>query len=182
MNKLFRIKPLEKKSVEAFYDVYETLEDGSVRGWTVTETYRWGQGFREMYDKVYDTELDRVRCDPVIGWGCELDDLCGVWFEFDDTFTDEEKAEIEQSWEDGGAGWLYDGDHNWLVEDDAVYILGPVQIDIVSEESYNEVLQSNIKPVVFEPSDRWPFDDVTFEEEEAFKEIERRQPKGISDE
>ena len=44
---LYRIKPADKKSVEAFYDVYKKMPDGTIRGWSVTELYRWGQGFVE---------------------------------------------------------------------------------------------------------------------------------------
>lgn len=188
MNKLFRITPLEKKSVEAYYEVYETLNDGSTRGWAVTETYRFGQGFREFDDEVYDTELDRVRCDPNVGWGAELDDLCGAWFEFDDSYTDDEREEIERLWNEGegngiaGAGWLYDGDHQWEIEDEAIYILGPVQIDVVDGDNCHE-LQVNIKPVETGPASvasKWL--EPTFEEEEAFQDIERKQHRSREDE
>jgi hypothetical protein len=147
--KLYRITPLEKKSVEYFVDVYEELADGTIRGFDVTEIYRWGQGFRELDHEVYSTEVDRVHCDPQVGWGCELDDLCGVYVNFTDGFTEEEKAEIEARCrgeledEDGrwGTAWIYDGDHNWQIEDNCVYILGPVKIDIVNEEVYNEIVE-----------------------------------------
>jgi hypothetical protein len=39
---LYRIKPQHKKSVEALYDFVDNN-----RRWSVTETYRWGQGFVE---------------------------------------------------------------------------------------------------------------------------------------
>jgi hypothetical protein len=52
--KLYRITPLEKKSVIAFYDVFERLADGNTRGWTVEETWRWGQGFRELDEEVWE--------------------------------------------------------------------------------------------------------------------------------
>ena len=89
---LYRIKPADKKSVEAFYDVYKKMPDGTIRGWSVTELYRWGQGFVEDESELPFSD-DRYHCvDPTIGWGCELDDLCAVDFEFDESFTDEEKA------------------------------------------------------------------------------------------
>ena len=165
MAKLYRITPLEKKSVEYFVDVFERKEDGSIRGFQVTETWRWGQGFREEDDPVYDTEMDRVHCRPNVGWGCELDDLCGIWVEFDDDFTDEEKEEIEailrwdQEDEDGrcGTAWLYDGDHNWEIEDDHVAILGPVKIDLVDEDAYNETIEENVSPTPLTSSTDWPF-------------------------
>ena len=91
---LYRIKPVDKKSVEAFYDVYKKMPDGTIRGWNVTEMYRWGQGFVEDESELPFSD-DRYHCvDPTIGWGCELEDLCAVDFEFDDSFTEEEKEEM----------------------------------------------------------------------------------------
>lgn len=165
MANLFRITPLEKKNIEFFVDVYEELSDGTVRGFDVTEVYRWGQGFREEDDEVYSSETDRVRCDPQVGWGCELDDLISVYVNFQGEFADEEKAEIEailrgeKEDKDGcwGTTWLFDGDHSWQVEDNCVYILGPVKIDLVNEDAYNEVIKENIQPKVIDPKTSWPF-------------------------
>jgi hypothetical protein len=90
-----------------------------------------------------------------------------VYVNFSDGFTDEEKEEIEailrweQEDEDGrcGTAWLYDGDHNWEIEDDHVAILGPVKIELVDEESYNEVIKE-VQPYKLDnskPSTDWPF-------------------------
>lgn len=159
MSILYRIKPRDKKSVEAFYDVYKTLPDGTIRGWNVTELYRWGQGFVEDESELPFSD-DRYHCvDPTIGWGCELDDLCAVDFEFDDSFTEEEKAEIEQHWEDGGAAWLYDGEHDWEVEEDTVTILGPFTVDKIDEDVYNESIETvELKQrSPFVATTAWPF-------------------------
>ena len=163
MAQLYRIKPLDKKSVEFFIDVYEDRDDNIMRGFTVTETYRWGQGFREIDDPVYDTETDCVRCNPGVGWGCELDDSVNIYVEFQGDFTDDEQEEIKQFMsgerqdEDGryGATWLFEGEHNWLIEDDCVNIIGPVQIDIVDDDQYNVVIEENVKPLTYEPTG-WP--------------------------
>ena len=165
MARVYRITPLEKKNVEYFIDVYQTLADGTIRGFDVTEVYRWGQGFREEDDEVYSSEADRVRCDTRIGWGCELDDLISVYVNFQGDFTDAEKAEIESRMrgdleDDEGrwsSAWLFDGEHDWQIEDDCVYILGPVKIDLVDEEAYNEVIEENIQPKVIDPKTSWPF-------------------------
>jgi hypothetical protein len=98
---LYRIKPADKKSVEAYYDVYSKDEQGNIRGWSVTELYRWGQGFVEDIDELPFSDDRYHSVDPTIGWGCELEDLCAVDFEFDDSFTEEEKEEIEQLWANG---------------------------------------------------------------------------------
>ena len=155
MSNLYRITPLEKKSVEYFVDVFERMPDGSIRGFDVTEYWRWGQGWREEDDPVWKSELKQTYCNPQTGWGCELDDLCGVYVNFGEGFTEEEKEEItailqwEQTDEDGrcGTAWLYDGDHNWEIEDDHVSIIGPFKIDLCNEDG--EVIQEDVEP--FDP-------------------------------
>lgn len=159
MEKLYRITPLEKKSVEYFVDVFERMPDGTIRGFDVTEIWRWGYGFREEDEPVWKYEVETnngIHCRPSVGWGCELDDLCGVYINFSEGFTDDEKTEIESilRWEkeddDGrcGTAWLYDGDHNWEIEDDHVRIIGPVKIDLVDADGYGEtaVLEENVEP------------------------------------
>ena len=156
---LYRIKPADKKSVEAYYDVYSKDEQGNIRGWSVTELYRWGQGFVEDESELPFSDDRYHSVDPTIGWGCELEDLCAVDFEFDDSFTEEEKEEIEQLWADGGAGWLYDGDHNWEVEEDTITILGPFVVDKIDEDVYNESIETvelKQRPP-FVATTAWPF-------------------------
>jgi hypothetical protein len=159
MSIIYRIKPADKKSVEAYYDVFSKYEQGNIRGWSVTELYRWGQGFVEDESELPFSD-DRYHCvDPTIGWGCELEDLCAVDFEFDDSFTEEEKEEIEQLWADGGTGWLYDGEHNWEVEEDTITILGPFVVDKIDEDVYNESIETvELKPrPPFVATSAWPF-------------------------
>lgn len=156
---LYRIKPSDKKSVEAYYDVYSKDEQGNIRGWSVTELYRWGQGFVEDESELPFSDDRYHSVDPTIGWGCELEDLCAVDFEFDDSFTEEEKEEIEQLWADGGAGWLYDGEHNWEVEEDTITILGPFVVDKIDEDVYNVSIETvELKPrPPFVATTAWPF-------------------------
>ena len=156
---LYRIKPADKKSVEAYYDVYSKDEQGNVRGWSVTELYRWGQGFVEDESELPFSDDRYHSVDPTIGWGSELEDLCAVDFEFDDSFTEEEKTEIEQLWEDGGAGWLYDGEHDWQVDYDSITILGPYIVDKIDEDVYNESIETvelKQRPP-FVATTAWPF-------------------------
>lgn len=168
MSQLFRITPLEKKNIEFYVDVYESLPNGDIRGFIVSEWYRWGQGFRELDNPVLDhgNGVNSIYCSTNIGWGCELDDLCSVYVEFQGEFTDDEKEEIEKRCrgdledEDGrwGTAWLFDGDHNWQVEDDGVLIYGPVKIDLVDEDAYNEVIKEDIGMEKYQPT-AWPFAD-----------------------
>jgi hypothetical protein len=159
MSILYRIKPTDKKSIEAFYDVFKRMPDGSIKGWSVKETYRWGQGFVENEDELpYSDDKEHI-VDSEIGWGCELEDLCAVDFEFDESFTEEEKEEIEQLWADGGAGWLYDSEHDWQVDYDSITILGPYIVDKIDEDVYNESIETvELKPrPPFVATTAWPF-------------------------
>ena len=159
MSRVYLIKPLHKKSIVYHVEMYRENADGSISWFNIDETYRWGQGFVEdTIDLPYSDDKEHS-VDPQIGWGCELEDLCAVDFEFDDSFTEEEKEEIEQLWADGGAGWLYDGDHNWEVEEDTITILGPFVVDKINEEVYNESLETiELKPrPPFVATTAWPF-------------------------
>jgi hypothetical protein len=54
-------------------------------------------------EEVWEYEADPkrmhgVHCQANVGWGCELDDLCATWFEFDDSYTEEEQQEIKDYW------------------------------------------------------------------------------------
>jgi hypothetical protein len=169
MTHFYRITPLEKKSIVNVIDMKQVLQDGSVRGFTVRELFRWGLGFRKMDDPItnWDIESGEIRFDPSLGWGSELDDLVSVSVEFDGEFTEQERQYItdlvEYETEDAeglqGTQWLFDGDHDWRADDDYVVIIGPVQIDIVDDAHYNEVLESGITPQVNDVATAtdWPF-------------------------
>jgi hypothetical protein len=154
---VYRITPLEKKNINVTYNVFEESANGESRGWNVSELYRWGYGCRSLNDAVSECEINNncIYCE--FDLSSEVDDLIAVYFEFDDGFSDEEKAEIEQNWDNGGPSWLFDGEHNWQVESTEFLICGPVKIDIVDEWS-NEVIEENVQPKPFEPSNTvWPF-------------------------
>ena len=164
MRILYRIKPLHKKSIEALYDA---VDKDNNRRWSVTETYRWGQGFVEDESELPYSDDSEHNVDPSIGWGCELEDLCAVDFEFDESFTEEEKEQIEELWANGdpndeyersGAAWLYDYS-NWEVEGDTITILGPFVVDKINEDVYNESIETiELKPrPPFVATNAWPF-------------------------
>lgn len=162
MKQIYRIRPTDKKSVEVLYDVYSN-KNGEIRSWSVTELYRWGQGFVEDKSELPFSDDKYHIVDGSLGWGTELDDLCAVDFEFDDSFDEAEKQQIEDAWEEGGAGWLYDGEHDWLVDYDGITILGPFTVDIVDEDEYNSVIETDIELTPrppFEATSSWPFGDT----------------------
>ena len=165
---LYRIKPVDKKSIEICYDVYKQREDGSTVGWSVTELYRWGQGFVEDKSDLPYIDSKYVVVNPMIGDGCELDDNISIDFEFDDEIDQDEREHIEQCWYDGdpddedgrcNAAWLYDVS-DWQIEDESVTIYGPFEVDKITYSDYNIVSEERIelqpRPPL-NPNSAWPF-------------------------
>lgn len=166
MTRIYQIIPLEKKSVVITYEVFEASDDDTGRGFEIEETYRWGAGYREEDDPVSVWELNNngIYCNPSMG--TESEDLISCYFEFDAGFTDQEKATIEQDWENGGAGWLYDGEHNWKVESSSIVIYGPVKINLIDDIT-GDIIEENVAPPATEvvnlewktisADEPWPF-------------------------
>jgi len=165
---LYRIKPTDKKSIEITYEAYKERPDGSFINWSVTELYRWGQGFVETEDELPYLEDRYVCVNPSVGDGCELDDGISIDFDFDDEITQEEREHIEQCWCDGdpddeynrgNAAWLYDVS-DWSVENESVTIYGPFEVDKLTYIDYNIVSEERIELKPRPPIDKnsaWPF-------------------------
>jgi hypothetical protein len=165
---LYRIKPVDKKSIRITYDVYKQTETGHIIGWAVTELYRWGQGFVEYEDELPYIDSAYVVTNPMIGEGAELDDGISIDFEYDDSITQDERDFIESCWENGdpndedgraGAAWLYDYS-DWEIEDESITIDGPFEVDKLTYVDYNIVSEERIelKPrPPLDPNSAWPF-------------------------
>ena len=145
MSRVYLIKPLEKKSVVYHVEMYRENEDGSISWFNLDETFRWGQGFiEEDMDCNLPRDFDDVAyCDPNAGWGAELDDSISVDFEFSDDITEAEQESIREAYYEGGAGWLFDGDHNWQEEDSAIHVIAPFQVSLCEEDG--TVIEENVK-------------------------------------
>ncbi len=145
MGKVYRIKPLEKKSISAVYEMFRENEDGTVSWFNIEDHYRWGQGFTEadMDVNLPYKDSNTAYCKSDCGWGCELEDSVAVLFDFSEDITEEEQEAIKDAYYEGGAGWLYDGDHRWQFEDDAIIVLAPFQVDLCEEDG--TILQENIE-------------------------------------
>jgi hypothetical protein len=156
--RVYRITPLHKKSIVYHVEMYRENDDGSISWFNIDETYRWGQGFiEEDMDCNLPYEGSEIAyCNPNAGWGSEFDDSISIDWEFSDDITELEQQELKELYYEGGAGWLYEGDHNWQEEDAAVHVYAPYQVDLCEE--YGTVVEENIKlrerP---EPSTAWPF-------------------------
>jgi hypothetical protein len=158
MSRVYLIKPLEKKSIVWHVEMFRENEDGSTSWFNIDETYRWGQGFIEAD---MDCNLpwlgDRVAyTKPDAGWGCEFDDSINIEWEFSDDISETEQQELKELYYEGGAAWLFDGEHEWQEEDTAVHIYSPFQVDLCNDDG--SVIEENIKlkprPV---PGIGWPY-------------------------
>lgn len=181
MSKVYRIKPLEKKSICWHIEMYRENADGSISWFNIDDHYRWGQGFiEEDMDMNLPLEGDKqahARTD--CGWGAELEDQHACWFEFSDDITEEEQEYIKQCYLDcdpndnderGGAAWLFDAEHDWQLEDEYLIIDAPYQVSLCEEDG--TVVEENVKLRTREQlaedvkkwqeeNSKWPFDGGT---------------------
>ena len=162
---VYLIKPLEKKSIVWHVEMYRHNKDGSISWFNLDETYRWGQGFIEEdmdcnlpYE---DSEVAYTKSDA--GWGCEFDDSINIEFEFSDDITEEEQEDIKEAYYEGGAGWLFDAEHDWMEEDTSVLVYAPFQVSLCDDDG--SVIEENVKlekrPTSVEIKTsmaQWPFD------------------------
>jgi len=161
---IYLIKPLEKKSVVYHVEMFRRNADESISWFNLDETYRWGQGFiEEDMDCNLPYDDDTVTyCNPNAGWGAELDDSINIEFEFSDDITEEEQEDIKEAYYEGGAGWLFDGEHDWQEEDSAIHVLGPFTVSLCDDDG--NVIEENVKlrnrkkvTEEFKSSGNWPF-------------------------
>ena len=160
MANVYCIKPLEKKSISWRVEMYRENEDGSISWFNMEELYRWGQGFIE---EELDCNLpwkgdNSAHCRTDAGWGCEFEDSISIDWEFSDDIPELEQQEIKESYYEGGAAWLFDGEHDWQTEDDYVIVLAPFSVDYASDNG--DIIKENVelreRPPL-NPNAAWPF-------------------------
>ena len=169
MSQVYLIKPLEKKSIVWRIEMYRKNADDSISWFNMNETYRWGQGFVEAEldcNLPWEGDLTahaRTDC----GWGAELEDSCAIEWEFSDDLTEEEQEHIKKCYYDGdpnddnvpdmgGAAWLFDGTHDWSIEDDYLEIIGPYQVRLCEDDG--TVINGNVKLQARpDPRISWPW-------------------------
>lgn len=166
MSKVYRITPLEKKSIVYHVEMFRENANGTISWFNIDETYRWGQGFiEEDMDCNLPYEGDKIAyCKPDVGWGCEFDDTISCWFEFSDDMDEMEKEAIESAYHEGGAGWLYDGEHDWQEEDSSVEVIAPFQVSLCEEDGTIIVPEVKLKPrptleQLKAEMPKWPFEE-----------------------
>jgi len=160
MANVYCIKPLEKKSISWRVEMYRENADGSISWFNMEELYRWGQGFIE---EELDCNLpwkgdNSAHCRTDAGWGCEFEDSISIDWEFSDDIPELEQQEIKESYYEGGAAWLFDGEHDWQTEDDYVIVLAPFSVDFASDNG--DIIKENVelreRPPL-NPNAAWPF-------------------------
>lgn len=155
---LVRVTPKDKKSITQEVQLYNVpANQPGHRFVIVNETYRWGYGYREGDDMnwawVWNT--NQQYCDPNIGHGAELDDLCSVTFDYDGDWTDEQKEDFENKWYNGdpddddgrtGLGWIYDYQDTWQIEEENLIVNGPFKYDVIDKDEYGKVYIEDWQP------------------------------------
>lgn len=158
MSRVYLITPLEKKSIQWCVEMYRQNTDGSISWFNMHETFRWGQGFiaEDMDCNLPYQGADVVYAKTDVGWGSEFDDSIHIEWEFSDNLSESDQQNIKESYYEGGAAWLFDGEHEWGVEDDYVLVYAPYRISLCDDAG--NVIKENVKlkpkPV---PSNGWPF-------------------------
>ncbi|CAB4130037.1 hypothetical protein UFOVP116_238 [uncultured Caudovirales phage] len=154
MTALYRITPLEKKSVEYQITATQLIDDEVSRGFTASFHYRWGVGFRAADEKPTVREVENeIECDPLVGFGADLDDVCmvdvtffndGAGFAEEEMTTIRELCNSNQYDEEGRSGehWLNEGSHEFQTGFETLIIYGPMKVDVVDEET-GEILEEN---------------------------------------
>lgn len=148
---LYRVSPLQKKNIFNRIELYRENEDGSESWFVIEECYRWGFGFYDSKGYLPTDPNTHTYTESQIGWGPELDDRINCSIQFSDNISSEEKEEIENNLcygdneELSGSSWLYEGEHNWIIQEDSIIILPPYQIDKVDPEEYGKLLEENVK-------------------------------------
>ena len=164
MNKVYRITPLEKKSIVYHVEMYRHNKDGTISWFDLDETFRWGQGFIEedMDCNLPYEDSDVVYAKSEPGWGCEFDDSINIELEFSEDITEEEQEAIREAYYKGGAGWLFDGEHDWQEEDTSVLVYAPFQVSLCEDDG--TVIEENVKLAKRPTSEeikasltQWPF-------------------------
>jgi hypothetical protein len=160
MANVYCIKPLEKKSISWRVEMFRENSDGSISWFNMEELYRWGQGFIE---EDLDCNLpwkgdNSAYCKTDAGWGCEFDDSISIDWEFSDDIPELEQQEIKELYYEGGASWLFDGEHDWQIEDDYVIVLAPFSVAYASDNGViiTENVELKERPPL-DPNAAWPF-------------------------
>lgn len=181
MSNVYCIKPLEKKSISWRVEMYRKNKDGSISWFNIEELFRWGQGFIEEdldcnLPWKGDTTAD---CKTDVGWGCDFEDSINIDWEFSDDLSEEEREHIKQCYYEGdpddenvpdmgNAAWLFDGSHDWQVEDDYVIVLAPFKVDYAT--SNGDIITENVelkeRPPM-NPSAAWPWSNNKSDESQA---------------
>lgn len=135
----YRITPLEKKSIELVFELYrQDPETGIVQWMNINDSYRWGKAFiaEDMDINLPRKDSTQAYCkiDAGENESCDFEDSVMVEFDFSDDISEEEQQELKEAYYNGGAGWVYDGDHDWEIEDDYVIVYAPFTVEFCNED------------------------------------------------
>jgi len=126
------------------YELYRRNKDGSISNLDIREVWRFGVGFAECDDEtVKSWPRQKVyKVDNISGESesSEFDDLIDVEFDFSADISQKERDKFIDTYYSGdkqgrtGAGFIYEGEHKWEIEEDSVEVFSPVQVDLCDKD------------------------------------------------
>lgn len=138
----YTITPLEKKSAYAEYEMYRENPNGSISTLKVEECWRFGRGFIEddsyqnlrPSDQIQYCHMDEAGENE----SCEFSDLILANFYFSDDVHQKDRDSFKSGYYDEsnefcGTRYIYEGDHEWQIEDKEVIICPPLKVELCDE-------------------------------------------------
>lgn len=149
------VRPINENSIWQVFLVEETLDDGDTRSFMVRERYLTGHGYLSPDEALPVAAQNEVRCsishDSDAGFEVSLRSGTGNEFDFDESFSEEERQLICTGWNGENdedcysEGWVFEGDHslNLDVTDAYIIVRRPFVVDRYDEAS-GKLVDSNI--------------------------------------
>lgn len=141
------VRPVDENSIWQVFCVQEMQDDGDTRGFIVRERYLTGHGYLSPGETLPLASQNEVRCsishDSGAGFEVNLRSGTDNEFDFDESFSEEERRVICTGWNGENdedcysEGWVFEGDHslNLDVTDAYIIVRGPFLVDRYDETS-----------------------------------------------
>ena len=140
MSIMYRIESPENNFVEVFWSLFENT-GSETRGWTVSEFYKHAVAYRDSHSCPTRSEFN-THCICILseGTGCELNELIGYHFTFDDCYTDIERETIRNSWIKNEIM------STWIIEEEYVKIPSGFKVDQINytDNGVINIIEENV--------------------------------------
>lgn len=127
----YRISSRRDNGIVAIYEMARERPDGEIESFIVTDRHLTGFGFISSKEDLPEDGDDKAYCEMFSGEEecCEFEGSESCTYEFSENVSKSDRAAIIEAYKQGGAGWLFDGDHDWDEENILVIVEAPYKID-----------------------------------------------------